>query len=155
MRQITNYPKYCITTNGRVYRLLQPGNTAGYKSYRLHAKGQHDRPQLAGRLVLETYVGVCPKGKECCHRNDNRQDDRLENLYWGTRKENFADAVKNDKLGSVLNVKQVRVIHHLLESEELTQKEIGRVFGLKESSTTINDIARGRSWSVVTGRTRK
>ncbi len=155
MKPIPNYPNYWITVDGKVFKRLRPGTTVGYKSFRLYADGQHDRPQLAGRLVLETYVGPCPVGKECCHKNDHRQDDRLENLYWGTRSENQADAVRNDKYGSVLNVAQVRVIHHLLESNEMTQKEISRFFELSESSTTINDIARGRSWSSVTGRTKK
>lgn len=159
MRQITNHPGYRITEDGRVWsdkscRWLRPGVLRGYHTYKLYTKGQHNRPRLAGRLVLETYVGICPEGKECCHRNDDRQDDRLENLYWGTRSENHADAVKNDRYGSVLNRLQVRVVHHLLESGEMTQSEISRVFGLPSRSCVVNDIARGYSWSAVTGRVR-
>lgn len=152
MKAIPNYPDYFVTEDGRVFKRLRPGNTSGYESYRLHAPGQHDRPQPVGRLVLETYIGPCPEGKECCHRNDKRHDNRLENLYWGTRSENHTDAVKNDRYGRRLNTLQVRIIHHLLESDELSQKEIGRIFGLSESSIVINDIAHGRSWSAVTGR---
>jgi hypothetical protein len=47
------------------------------------------------RLVLEAFVGPCPEGKECCHKNDIADDNNLVNLYWGTRSENIADAFKN------------------------------------------------------------
>src|SRR5262245_59090069 len=36
------------------------------------------------KLVLEAFIGPCPSGMECCHRNDEREDNELTNLYWGT-----------------------------------------------------------------------
>ncbi len=160
LKSIPNYPDYEITEDGHVWSIrrgiwLQPGNVVGYKCYNLCAKGQYARQYTAGRLVLETYIGPCPLGKECCHRNDIKQDDRLENLYWGTSSENCADAVRNNRRGKVLNIRQVRVIHHLLKSGELTQKEIGRVFGLKKSSTIVSKIACGHIWSTITGRIKR
>lgn len=49
------------------------------------------------RMVLESFIGPCPVGSEACHRNDDPADDRLENLYWGTRSQNLFDMVRNDK----------------------------------------------------------
>lgn len=49
------------------------------------------------RLMLEAFVGPCPAGKEACHRNDDPSDNRLENLYWGTRSENMVDLVTNGR----------------------------------------------------------
>lgn len=40
------------------------------------------------RLVLEAFVGPCPAGMECAHLNGVRDDPRLSNLRWVTRREN-------------------------------------------------------------------
>ncbi len=47
------------------------------------------------RLVLEVFRGACPSGMECCHGNGNPQDNRVENLRWGTRSENVLDSVRH------------------------------------------------------------
>lgn len=50
---------------------------------------------LVHRLVLTAFVGHCPEGKECLHYDDNPENNRLENLRWGTSKENKADGRRN------------------------------------------------------------
>lgn len=40
------------------------------------------------RLVLESFVGSCPSGMECNHKNGIKTDNRLENLEWVTASEN-------------------------------------------------------------------
>jgi hypothetical protein len=43
-------------------------------------------------LVLEAFVGPCPPGQEARHVNDNdRANNALSNLAWGTHRENCAD----------------------------------------------------------------
>lgn len=42
-------------------------------------------------LVLETFVGPRPDGFQACHFNCDKSDNRLENLRWDSRKENFED----------------------------------------------------------------
>lgn len=46
-------------------------------------------------MVLETYVGLRPDGMVACHRDDNRENDTMENLYWGTPKQNTQDILRN------------------------------------------------------------
>jgi hypothetical protein len=48
------------------------------------------------RLVLETFVGECPKGHEACHYPDrDKRNNTLANLRWDTSSENKIDAVKH------------------------------------------------------------
>lgn len=50
---------------------------------------------LVHHLVLEAFVGPKPEGLQARHLNDVKTDNRLENLVWGTVKENSQDAVRN------------------------------------------------------------
>lgn len=43
------------------------------------------------RLVLEAFVGPCPKGMEALHWDDVRSNNTLSNLRWGTRTDNMRD----------------------------------------------------------------
>lgn len=58
--------------------------------FHMHGKRQH---VLVHRLVLMAFVGSPPAGMEACHRNGDPQDNRVVNLYWGTRSDNVLDAV--------------------------------------------------------------
>jgi hypothetical protein len=49
------------------------------------------------RLVLSAFVGDAPEGMECCHNNGDPFDNRLENLRWGTHKDNMQDCVDHGR----------------------------------------------------------
>jgi hypothetical protein len=46
-------------------------------------------------LVLLVFVGPRPVGKEARHLNDFKGDNRLDNLCWGTKRENHEDRRRN------------------------------------------------------------
>jgi hypothetical protein len=52
---------------------------------------------LVHRLVLLAFAGPCPESLEVLHGNGIRNDNRLENLRYGTRSENAFDALKHGK----------------------------------------------------------
>ena len=62
---------------------------AGYRRVRMNYKHR----SLA-RIVLEAFVGPCPEGHECDHKNRERDDDRLVNLRWVTHSENMLNRRK-------------------------------------------------------------
>lgn len=55
----------------------------------------NDRRALVHRLVLESFVGPCPEGWECCHNDGDPTNNRLENLRWDTRSNNGHDRVRH------------------------------------------------------------
>lgn len=50
-------------------------------------------------LMLEAFVGPRPEGMVARHLNDVPDDNRLENLAWGTQGQNREDSVRNGTHG--------------------------------------------------------
>lgn len=73
-------------------RILRPGAgvKSKYLSVGLGPKAKRET-HYVHELVLTAFKGPRPGGEESCHKDGNRQNNRTENLRWGTRKENHAD----------------------------------------------------------------
>jgi hypothetical protein len=74
-----------LGTTGTGYRqvFLYPGGGARPVARRIH------------QLVLEHFVGPRPPGAVGRHLNDDRLDNRFENLAWGSESQNALDMVRN------------------------------------------------------------
>lgn len=73
-------------------KVLNPiKHNSGYLVVNLTVSKGKRKQVLIHRLILESFLGPAPAGSECCHSNGNRNDPRLENLRWDTRKNNHAD----------------------------------------------------------------
>jgi hypothetical protein len=155
MRIIPSYPNYSITPEGRVYSsnrmkyLRQYKDKDGYSIVQLYRNGLKHTLRVH-RLVLETYVGLRPKGKVACHINGNKCCNHVYNLRWGTYKSNEADKEKHGTrlLGSKLpwsklTERDVLKIKKMLLKYKI--KDIAELFNV--SPTTICDIKHQRSWS--------
>ncbi len=100
---------YEVDATGRIFSLPRVMR-ANYGSYRrgtrevipfpvreylkvtLRHPGETELKQVfVHKIVLEAFVGPRPAGMQCRHLNGNNTDNRLENLAWGTAKENAAD----------------------------------------------------------------
>lgn len=94
-------------------------------------------------LILETFVGPCPPGRECRHLDDRPANNRLTNLSWGTRHENAADAGRNGRTrGRAIPWRDERVA--ALRSQGLSVRETARA--LEVSPMTVSrSLARARS----------
>lgn len=112
-------------------------------------------PKLVHRLVLEAFVGPCPEGMEACHFPDpNPGNNRLDNLKWGTPKENAEHRAIHGHQHSmpgeqhpnaVLTEAQVAEIRSLKGT--LSQREIGKRFGIHQ--VQVGRIQRGERWKNV------
>lgn len=85
------------------------------------------------------------------HLDDNPLNNRLENLKWGTQKENMRDARNNGKLrGSSCKASRSKLSKSdlakifRLKSKGLYYKDIGRMFGV--SSGTIGRVINRKSY---------
>jgi hypothetical protein len=156
MKKILDYPAYLITSSGQVTskrfkRFLKAQmDDYGYLHVLLYKNGKSIICKV-NRLVLETFVGPCPKGMVCRHLNGIRTDNRLENLRWGTPKENSADMKQHgtapigEKHGCAkLTVNDVKNIRHLYETGRYEQKELAKLYDVVKS--TVWRIVHNKGW---------
>jgi len=160
VKDIPGFSYYSITTNGKVWSkykhrwlkaTLKPN---GYLSILLVKNKKHFRKYIH-RLVLETFVGNCPNGFECCHANGIKTDNRLENLRWDTRSENHKDSIKHGNSPGFCNplkrkntkfsVDDIKLIRWLANHGMFTQQEIANWYNTTRHY--ISAIKRGVRWS--------
>ena len=103
------------------------------------------------RLVAEAFLGPPPTpAHEVCHRNGINDDSRVDNLYWGTRKENVADTVRHGRhregvlKAAKLKPEDIVGIRRLWNGTSMTAHAIAKQFGV--STGTISMAARGVTW---------
>jgi hypothetical protein len=85
-----DYPELMVSNLGGVRRNGKPVHLSPHNGYlRITIAGQVHRVH---RLVLETFIGPCPPGLQCCHWDGVRTNNRLMNLRWDTPGANGADA---------------------------------------------------------------
>ncbi len=174
-KPISGYPKYEISTYGRIKSLyieverMHPlhgrmctyrykeritiGSTYGKKDKRLMFNlcrdGAH-KGFLVSRLVLTEFAGSPQKGMVCCHNNGNPLDNRLDNLRWDTLKANAKDMAEHGTRRKGMQVHFVK----LTDDDIYTIRSITPRRGLyKELAAyynvhweTIRDIIKKRTW---------
>lgn len=105
---------YEVSDHGRVRSLARecpakiPGQTrtvpakmlTPYQHGRKHfyvtlSRGGAIKKHKVHRLVLAAFVGPCPEGQFALHWNDDRTDNTLANLRYGTHSENMRDRLRN------------------------------------------------------------
>ena len=72
-------------------------NTGGYYFVGLYKDNILNRV-LVHRIVYETFVGLIPDSLEINHINENKADNRLENLNLMTPKENCNWGTRNNRI---------------------------------------------------------
>lgn len=147
------------TVRGQIMGLERNG---AYQHVTLSRSGRY-KTVLVHRMVLEAFVGPCPEGMEGCHNDGVGTNNCLDNLRWGTPKENQQDRFlhgtsnrgKHYNLGHTWNrgtkcgtarltEDNVRKIRKLYASGGHSQRGLGRMFGV--SHMRIADVLYGKSF---------
>lgn len=68
--------------------ILKPSLKAGYRFVMLRPSPSIALQPMIHRLVAEHFIGPCPPGHECCHKDGTRTNNAAGNLMWGSRKTN-------------------------------------------------------------------
>jgi hypothetical protein len=85
---LTHWTGFKVSNRGRV-KTSQNRISRGYKCNKYRQIKINQKHCYVHRLVLETFVGLCPPDKEeCDHIDRNPSNNNLENLHWVTKKEN-------------------------------------------------------------------
>lgn len=162
-KSILGYERnYKISTNGRVMnvktgRVIVSQITGVSPNARIMVhlwKNNKRKAAALGRLVLQTFVGPCPEGMECCHSPDRDiWNCKLDNLRWDTRLSNAEDKRKHGTLPlgenhwkAVLDIPTVKLIRQLHVSG-LSYVKIGKRLG--RPSTTIRAVVKRWNWGHV------
>ena len=78
---------------GKVLRTTY-NHEGGHRTVQM-SRGKGLRRFYVHRLVLEAFVGPCPKGMVTCHLDDDPENNHLANLRWDTESANQYDKVRN------------------------------------------------------------
>jgi len=154
-----NNTKYMVSTIGSVKniatkRLLKQSKTAkGYWVVTLSNNSSRKQCRVH-RMVLSTFIGKCPLGMECNHKNGIKSDNRLTNLEWTTHSDNIKHAYKvglkcavgEGNGQSKLTKKNVSTIRNLCTVGN-RQVDVAKKFNVNRS--TICRIVSGAAWANV------
>lgn len=140
-KEIKGYPNYMVSNMGRVKSL---GNnktrkekilnlykrTGGYLYVSLSKNGKLKNYRVH-RLVYETFLGEIPDGMQCNHINEDKTDNRLENLNLMTPKENcnWATRIKRIVKATSKQVLQIDKNTNEIIKEFPSTKEVQRQLG--------------------------
>lgn len=139
------------TVAGKVLSLLN--RKGGYTGVTLHKDNvQKSRPVHI--LVADSFIGGRVEGSIVLHWNDIPSDNRVENLRYGTQKDNCYDKERNGNkiMGerhvlAKLNANDVIEIRRIYADGEETQKALAEKFGV--CSTKIFQIIHRQSWAHI------
>ena len=139
MKKINGFNNFSITKDGRVFntklnlqRKLRV-NKNGYSMLTLYEDGKNKTVYLH-RLLAEAYIPNPDNLPVVRHLNDNKDDNRLENLAWGTKSDNEKDKFSNGyKMHTrKLDAERVRQIRML--KGEFTQGHLSYLFGVDQAT---------------------
>ncbi len=146
--------QYRISSLGRLYsnfskKILKPKPFHGYPTLGLYSP-QRRKNAFIHTLVLDAFVGPCPKGYETSHLDGNRLNCILSNLAWETpkvnnqRKRQHGTYQEGEKSSNhryrdedILNIRR-------MYEENVDLKFIAETY--KTSKATICAIVAGKSW---------
>lgn len=111
--------------------------------------GKYRKSCMVHTLVAEAFLGKRPEGHVIAHKDDNRLNNKLNNLRYATRSENIKDALNNNKIkigenhpNAKLSSLQVAEVKHLVVDLGWTQQRVANLFSVSKSS--INQIINNK-----------
>ena len=117
-------------TSGHVFVILCPGT----KHIPVH------------QIILKTFVGDPPEGMEVLHKNGDPTDNRLENLRYGTRRENIRDVYLQGGAWKKLSLEDVYAIRFGIWCGFGTTL-LSKIYGVSRDMILAIEKRRSYSWA--------
>ena len=147
---------YLISDCGKVWsektnRIVKSGvNKPGYEYVNLRFKNKTKNFSIS-RLVYSAFKTNIPEGYVVDHVNENKLDNRIQNLRILSKKENTLASKKSmkrrNKHGFKFNETEIGEIKWLLENTKLKKKQIASIYNM--SNSHISSISNGSKWSHI------
>lgn len=160
IKDVLKHAGYAVTKDGRIWSkktskfLSQHLTHNGYLTVSLYDKRQYC--YRVHRLVLEAFVGLCPDDMECRHFDGNRTNNKLNNLSWGTKQDNFADMKRHGRTTGAsgeqqgtakLRTMEIFEIRKCYKSGKYTQRKLAKTF--RVSQQNIYAIVQRKTWKHI------
>lgn len=169
-KTVSEFPDYEIDRRGNVRRLTKSGPWGAGRPLKQHRSdtghlyvvfGRDDRTfkRYVSRLLLTTFVKPSPfAGAMALHKDDIPDNNKLKNLYWGNKKNNYDDRMRNrgwDRRSRFKGSKH--------PDSKLKERDIPRIRKMRSDGYTIREISEkfpvcqaviaaiinGKSWAHV------
>jgi hypothetical protein len=159
IKQIKGFPKYAVSSKGKVYRRqkdelvkLHPSYTDdGYqyvKLYRREGGKAVNYKKRVNRLVAQAFVKRPNIHRRLVagHLDGNKTNNKANNLSWVTHKENTRHKLIHGTHGKALDPVKVSTIR-LLHSKGWDKNELSKKYKVSES--TIRRVVKRQTWDYI------
>lgn len=122
----------------------------GYMALGLSAHGVITA-RYVHHLVTLAFLGECPPGQEILHGDDNRANNRLDNLRYDTHRANQAEAVARDRTAHGVRNARTKVTPEIVAQIRAARAagergvDLAAKWGL--STAQVSRIGRGHNWA--------
>lgn len=137
---------YYVSADGDVYSLYSHKllkHNIDLNGY--HRVDIHERHYKVHKLVWLTWKGPIPYGLQINHRDDNKDNNNISNLYLGTQKENINDCIKNNhRKGNLYKL----VVYDKLNGQVETFEPACKIFNYSGHTSANGGVTRAmtRLW---------
>jgi len=161
-RNIPGWPVfYTVTKCGRIFSTAQTGKKElsqsvgeGYSRVGICIKPRTGATKSVHRAVALAWLPNPDNLPFVCHKDDDKSNNHVDNLYWGNYKTNAKDAIRNNKTikGSVVGCSKltegnvVWIRNNFVKGcSKRGSRAMARKFG----------VANGTMWYAIAGKTWK
>jgi hypothetical protein len=150
---IDKYEGYYRTYPEEILKPLM--SPSGYYHVNLY-KEKKSKTFRINRLVLMTFDRLPKKKEVSMHLNNNRLDNKLENLKWGTCKNNIQQMYKEGRNNCIngsrnpmakTNEEEIAKIKSLYNYENLSVSKIAKMYNKKYHF--VYEVVKGLKWKHV------
>nr|DAS84790.1 MAG TPA: homing endonuclease [Crassvirales sp.] len=150
---ITGYPDYLISESGEIFSLKSNRNLKPYKTTKGYLQVRLDSGKAfhVHRLVTEAFIPNPDNLPQINHKNEDKTDNRVENLEWCNQSQNMQHGTGNERRSYALKGRKTtwnskQVLQLSLGGEEIKRwestMEVERTLGYK--NTNIGACCNGK-----------